>query len=326
MNRGRQIAWARFISEAGDMFRILAFPLAVIAVRQDPRDLAWSETLGTLGMFFGSLLAPLVIDRVPRLRALVVSDLLALLCTGTLAIGIVQNSLPLLFAAYFVSRALDSFHYAALDAATTDLLVEERKPLVAGFSHLQLFLVGGAVIGGLAAAQVVTKVPLWALLVVDALSFVVASTWIYFLAGHVKAVVKPWAGFWGELTKCSKRLERGLQSRRGRSRNAKTPHGPSPPRCCLRAFYQHGEGPPARHDASEPRPIRILCTEPSRGLAPWCVHKFKNFPAYFLEKDRLPRNHDHGLRLPRDGLQLFVRVFCVGLRHPADRECIRGAR
>jgi MFS family permease len=212
VNRGRQIAWARSISEAGDMFRILAFPLAVMGVRGNPVDLAWSETLGTLGMFTGSLLAPLVVDRVPRLKALVVSDFLSLCVTALLAVGVVSLSLPLLFLAYFLSRAIDSFHYAALDAATADLLTEERRPLVAGFSHLQLFLVGGSVAGGLAAAQVVPYIPLWSLLLVDGISFLVASTWIYRLAGGERKPVKPWSGLLPELKGAVREWKEGFRA------------------------------------------------------------------------------------------------------------------
>jgi MFS family permease len=181
VNLGKQIAYARAISSVGDSFTTLAFPIAVLAIHQNPRDLALSETFGTLGMFTGSLLTPLFIDRLPRIFALLLSDLFALACGLVLIIGNLNSSLPILFAAYFFARAITNFHLAALDAVTADILREERKPLVAGFSRLQLFIVSAGILGGLSAAQVVEKIPLWSLLAIDAVSFLVSSSWILWI-------------------------------------------------------------------------------------------------------------------------------------------------
>lgn len=63
MTTGKKIALARAISDFGDMFRIVAFPLIVIGIRDNPMDLALAETFGTTGMFLGSLVTPFFIDR-----------------------------------------------------------------------------------------------------------------------------------------------------------------------------------------------------------------------------------------------------------------------
>jgi MFS family permease len=181
MSLAKKISWARGISAVGDGITNLAFPLAVIASRGDPKDLAIAETFYTTGIFAGALLAPLVIDRLAKAVSLITADICSLLATLGLIYGVQQNSIPLIFLAYFLLSVIVSFHKAALDAVTADIMVEERKPILAGFSHLELIVTAGAVLGGLLAAQWIAKLPLWMFLAVDAASFLTSSVWILWL-------------------------------------------------------------------------------------------------------------------------------------------------
>ncbi len=196
MAASKQLAYARGISEIGNAFRYLALPIAIMTVHNSAKDLAVAETLATAGMFIGSLIVPSFIDRISKLKSLVISDLFSLFGTSIIAYGIFLNSFFWLLSGYFLITIIDTYHQSAMDAVTADLLTEARKPLLAGFSRLQLMVFGGGIVGGLAASQIVNKLPLYWLLGFDALSFVLSSIWVLRITqknhiSHIQERIKP---------------------------------------------------------------------------------------------------------------------------------------
>ncbi|MEK7397819.1 MAG: hypothetical protein AAB116_12880, partial [Candidatus Poribacteria bacterium] len=136
----RNLAVARAFSEIGNSFRYIALPLGILSIHNKADDLALAEILETLGFFASGVIAPFFIDRVLKIRALVISDLLSLLVTVIMVIGIYLQSLEILFPACFAMTFMDTFYSSSLSAVTADLPakavngVSNQKNLILGFS------------------------------------------------------------------------------------------------------------------------------------------------------------------------------------------------
>ncbi len=184
----RNLAVARAFSEIGNSFRYIALPLGILSIHNKADDLALAEILETLGFFASGVIAPFFIDRVLKIRALVISDLLSLLVTVIMVIGIYLQSLEILFPACFAMTFMDTFYSSSLSAVTADLTdkavngVSNQKNLILGFSRLQLYTLTGGLIGSVFGTKIVQAIPLWAMLALDGVTFLVSSIWIYKIA------------------------------------------------------------------------------------------------------------------------------------------------
>lgn len=176
------LARARGLSEIGNAVRQAILALAILSIRNKQEDLFLSETLESCGYFAMSFVAPFFIDRMRKTRALIYSDILSLLNSALLIAGVLSNSLFLLFLGSFLMTFLSSLYSSSLYAVTAKYAGGEMRDLRIGLSYLQRNVLIGALIGLLATSVALPHLPLVSFLIFDAVTFLLSSVWIYWVA------------------------------------------------------------------------------------------------------------------------------------------------
>lgn len=179
----KKLSLARAISEIGNSFRFVALPLAVLGVRNKASDLVTAEILETLGYFISGLFAAFFIDRVSKLKALVIADISSLVVTAILFLGIYKQSLPILFAGSFLMTLIETFYINSLSASTADILDNEangnkESAQIRGFTKLQIYNFLGGILGSLGASEFIKHSHLQNLMIIDGITFLVSSIWV----------------------------------------------------------------------------------------------------------------------------------------------------
>ena len=177
----KSLSYARGLSEVGNALRYVTLALAILSIRSLPKDLIFAETLETLGFITAGVLTPFFIDRVHRIRALIVADLLSLGVCAVLVAGVLMHSLPLLFVASFLITSVSNFYGASLRAATADLTDNSHSGILAGLSLLQVCNISGALLGSLLAAKFLKWLPFQYLFAIDGVTFLISSFWIFLI-------------------------------------------------------------------------------------------------------------------------------------------------
>ena len=166
---------SQFVSSLGNSFSGFALPLIVYHVTGSALSLAISAAAGTLPYLLFGLVIGVWVDRADRRRLMIGIDL----ARGVLLAGIPILmaagffALWLVYAIQFAVATLGIAHAAAQSAVLPGLV--EREDLVAANGRLIAAYSAAAVIGPLLAGGFLALVPLPALLLVDAGSFVVAA-------------------------------------------------------------------------------------------------------------------------------------------------------
>lgn len=179
-NTAKQITTARAISEFGNSLRYIALPLGIIAIRKRPHDIVLAEVLETLGFLISGFLSTFFIDRLHKMKALILSDLLSVAVTAFLVYGLWKHSLVLLLTGSFLMTFIDTFYSGSLGAVTADLSEANGdenalRSMIRGFSALQFYTLIGGMVGTVIGGQLVKAVPFYGLMFLDGLSFLVSS-------------------------------------------------------------------------------------------------------------------------------------------------------
>jgi len=177
----RHLAYGRGLSELGNAFRYVSLALAILSVRNKVQDLLIAETLETLGLIAAGIFTPFFIDRVDRVKSLLIADTLSLIVSVLLIAGAAFKSLPLLYVGSFMIMAVSTYYGAALRAVTADLSGNTHASILAGFSLIQLCNIVGALIGSLFAAKLLLYLSVPWLLTLDAITFLFSSVWIFYI-------------------------------------------------------------------------------------------------------------------------------------------------
>jgi hypothetical protein len=177
--KSRSIARARGISEIGNSIRQVILALAILSIRERPEDLFLGEVLESSGYLAMSLIAPFFIDRLKRLKSLVIADVFSLLNTVLLILAVLWRSLPLLWLGSFFMTFIASFYGSTLYAVTAQYSGAEKREVRLGLSFLQQNILIGALIGLLGTSFALPKLPLEYFLLFDAVTFLFSSIWIF---------------------------------------------------------------------------------------------------------------------------------------------------
>jgi predicted MFS family arabinose efflux permease len=164
----------QIISTLGSSITSFALPLLVFKLTGSAMNLGLAFAANLLPYLFFGLIIGAWVDRVDRKRLMIITDFLSMLMIGTLP---VLNFLGLLsiwwiYVTLFVNSTLSIFFSSAAVAAVPCLV--GKDDLMAANGRIQAGYSFASVIGPLLAALLLNTIPLPALLLLDALSFLVS--------------------------------------------------------------------------------------------------------------------------------------------------------
>ena len=188
MKTSTQLALARGISSFGDSLRFMIVILAVMRVNNSPATVAFSESVERAGELSALFVLPLFIDLISKFKTLFWADFLSFLASAAFIFGMHSGSLPILLSLGFFFYFMSVVHSTALEAVTADLEGESGLQLVKGFSNLQLSLLSFSLLGSLFFIAFSKTMSLDYLIVIDALSFLIASTWIKKISQNMTSI------------------------------------------------------------------------------------------------------------------------------------------
>lgn len=176
--RGRAVFPAILIGQVVSLFgsNLTAFVLGVWVFKQtgSVTDFALIAFFSMLPKMVLSPIAGSLVDRWDRRWALILSDVGAGLCTGTIALLLWADRLEIwhIYAAVLVSGIFETFQAPAFNASLP--LLVPKAHLVRANGLVELAIGGAAMVGPLAAGALLDMIELWGVILIDLGSFAFA--------------------------------------------------------------------------------------------------------------------------------------------------------
>jgi MFS family permease len=164
------------ISTLGSSFTVFALPLLVFRLTGSALNLSVSTAVSYLPVLLFGLVIGAWVDRMDRKRVMLGVNLLLALSVGSIPLADATGHLSVvwIYAAQFCTSSIRLFFTAAQFAAIPSLVPRDR--LVTANGRIQASYSAMSVIGPLLAGALSAFLPLSALLVVDACSYIVSAS------------------------------------------------------------------------------------------------------------------------------------------------------
>jgi MFS family permease len=163
------------ISTLGSSFTVFALPLLVFRLTGSALNLSVSTAVSYLPILLFGLVVGAWVDRMDRKRVMLGANLLLALSIGSIPLADATGHLTvvMIYAAQFCSASIRLFFTASQFAAIPALVPRDR--LVTANGRIQASYSAMSVVGPLLAGALSAFLPLSALLVVDACSYIVSA-------------------------------------------------------------------------------------------------------------------------------------------------------
>jgi MFS family permease len=186
------IFWAgQAISTLGSSFTQFALPLLIFRLTGSAVNLSLSVAASYLPTLFFGLLIGAWVDRLNRKRLMIVCNLLLALIVSSIPLldALRHLSVEWIYGAQFAAATVRLFFGTAAVAAVVGLVPKER--LVTANGRIQASYSAMSVVGPLLAGALAAVLPLGALLVADAVSYLVSAVALLLTQGSFDASDRP---------------------------------------------------------------------------------------------------------------------------------------
>lgn len=170
-----QISKAKLISEIGNSFRFMLIPIGILSItNNDTAAVALLEVFETGGLIIAGILAPFFVDRINKIKGLVILDALATLLICALIFSFSIKNLLLVYTISFFITFID-FIVVTLLNSTIANSIKDDKDFVLGFSKIQFFTLAGGLLGSILGGGIADLTQAHYLLIIDAVTFLISS-------------------------------------------------------------------------------------------------------------------------------------------------------